>query len=73
MLIHVITHIIDGKDEIMGMQTIKTLFITVVAILVYHIFFKKLVEPKLKKIKSICKEYKYKTLLEDRNANEQKN
>lgn len=54
-LVHIITHVIDGKDELFSMQTIKTLFITAIAILTYHIIFKKIVSPKLKKIKSICK------------------
>ena len=60
LLVHVITHLIDGEDELFGMKTIKTLFITAVAIMSYHIFFKKMTEPKLKKIKSICKVPKYK-------------
>lgn len=55
MLIHIITHIIDGKDDLFGTQTIKTLFITALAILSYHVLFKKLVEPKMKKLKTICK------------------
>ena len=54
LLIHIITHIIDGKDELFGSQLIKTLFITAIAILTYHILFKKLINTKLKKIQSIC-------------------
>jgi hypothetical protein len=54
ILIHIITHIIDGKDELFGPTLVKTLYITTIAIVSYHILFKKMVEPKLKKIKSIC-------------------
>lgn len=59
-LVHIVTHVIDGKDELFGHQTIKTLFITAIAILSYHILFKKLVDPKLKKIQYICKNPKKK-------------
>lgn len=55
LLVHIITHIIDGKDELLGLQTFKILFVTAVAIITYHIFFKKMTEPKLKKIKHVCK------------------
>lgn len=54
MLIHVISHIIDRKDVLFGEQIFKTLMITTIAILAYHILFKKLVEPKLKKIQNVC-------------------
>jgi dolichol kinase len=54
MLVHIIAHIIDGKDVLFGEQIFKTLLITVIAILTYHILFKKLVEPKLKKIHNVC-------------------
>jgi hypothetical protein len=55
MLIHIITHIIDGKDELFNQQFFKTLLITAIAIITYHILFKKLVDTKLKKIQSVCK------------------
>lgn len=54
MLVHIIAHIIDGKDTLFGEQIFKTLLITSIAILAYHILFKKLVEPKLKKIHNVC-------------------
>lgn len=59
-LVHILTHIIDGKDELFGPHAIKTLFVTAIAILSYHILFKKLVDPKLKKIQYICKNPKKK-------------
>jgi hypothetical protein len=61
MLIHVITHIIDGKDDLFGEQIIKTLIITALAILVYNVTFKKIIEPKLKEIHNMCNISKRKT------------
>jgi len=54
MLVHIVAHIIDGKDVLFGEQIFKTLLITSIAIITYHILFKKLVEPKLKKIHNVC-------------------
>ena len=54
LLVHVTTSIIEGKDEIFGESLFKALLITAMAILMYHIFFRKLVEPKLEKMKMIC-------------------
>lgn len=53
-LIHIITHMIDGKDELFGQQLFKTLLITTLAIITYHVLFKKSVEGKLKKIHNMC-------------------
>jgi hypothetical protein len=53
-LIHIITHIIDGKDDLFGEQIFKTLIVTALAILVYNVIFKKIVEPKLKELHSTC-------------------
>jgi hypothetical protein len=55
MLLHVITYTIDGKDELFGNSVFKTMFITAMAVISYHILFKKLINSKLKKIQSICK------------------
>ena len=54
LLVHIITHTIDGKDELFGKQIWKTLLITAISIITYHILFKKMVEPKLKKIHNVC-------------------
>ena len=54
-LIHIITHIVDGNDDLFGPQLFKTLLVTAIAIITYHILFKKLVDAKLKKIQSVCK------------------
>lgn len=55
LLIHLITYVIDGKDELFGSQLFKTLFITAFAVMVYHILFKKFMSAKLKNIQSVCK------------------
>lgn len=53
-LVHIFSHIVDGKENLFGRDMVKTLIVTAIAILAYHIFFKKLIQPKLKKIKSVC-------------------
>lgn len=55
-LVHVVSCIIDPKEEFLGSQVIKTLFITALAIILYHILCKKIVEPKLKSIRSVCED-----------------
>lgn len=60
LLIHVITYTMDRKDELFGAQLFKTLFATALAVIIYHIFFKKIMNAKLKNIQSTCnasKEY----------------
>lgn len=54
-LVHIMTHIVDGNDDLFGPQIFKTLLVTAIAIITYHILFKKLVDSKLKKIQSVCK------------------
>jgi len=55
MLVHIITHIVDGNDDLFGPQIFKTLLVTAISIITYHILFKKLVDAKLKKIQSVCR------------------
>lgn len=57
-LIHIITHILDKKDELFGQQLFRTLFITAIAVCFYHILFKKFMNTKLKFIQSTCDNYK---------------
>lgn len=60
-LIHITTCIIEGRHGDMFSNTLfKTLLVTAIAIILYHIFFRKIVEPKIKKMKSICVKNKYK-------------
>lgn len=53
-LIHIATSIIEDKKEIFNETLFKTLLITSMAILMYHVFFRKLVEPKVEKMKIVC-------------------
>lgn len=53
-LIHISTCIIEGRHDIFSDTLFKTLLITAMAIVMYHIFFRKIVEPKLEKMKTIC-------------------
>lgn len=52
LLIHIVTHIVEGEDELFGIKTLKSLYITAMAILIYYVLFKKLVDAKLNNIKS---------------------
>lgn len=52
LLVHLVTHIIDGEDELFGMKTLKSLFVTAMAIMIYYVLFKKMVDSKLNNIKS---------------------
>ena len=63
VLVHVITHVIDGKDELYGEHIIKNMIITAIAIMAYHVLFKKITKPKLKKIQSMCERNKDKQSL----------
>jgi hypothetical protein len=54
LLVHIATCVIEGKKEIFTETLFKTLLITAMAIFMYHIFFRKIVEPKLEKMKSVC-------------------
>jgi hypothetical protein len=58
LLIHLITCSIDNKEQLFGMQLLKTLFITALAIVVYHVFFKKIMKKKLKNIHDACDDKK---------------
>jgi hypothetical protein len=54
MLVHITTSIIENKTDIFNETLFKTLLITAMAITLYHIFIRKIVEPKLEKMKTIC-------------------
>lgn len=53
-LVHVTTCLIEGKKYIFGEELFKTLLITSIAITMYHVFFRKIVEPHVEKMKLIC-------------------
>lgn len=52
LLVHFVTHILDGEDELFGKKTLKSLFVTAMALLMYYVLFKKMVDTKLNNIKS---------------------
>ena len=54
LLVHISTNIIDGKTDFFNEDFFRTLLITALAITMYHVFFRKLVEPKIEKMKIIC-------------------
>lgn len=60
LLIHISTCIIEGRQEIFTETLFKTLLITAFAIVMYNLFFRKIVEPKIEKMKMICSRNIYK-------------
>lgn len=60
VLIHILTFMIDRKDELFGQQVFKTLFATACAVLIYHVLFKKFIGAKLKNMQSECNDFKEK-------------
>ncbi len=44
VLIQILTNLIDGKKELFGFSIIKTILITVIAVIIYHVFFKKIIQ-----------------------------
>lgn len=52
LLVHLVTHILDGEDDLFGIKTLKSLFVTAMAIMIYYILFKKIVDAKLNNLKS---------------------
>ena len=53
-LVHVISNIIGSKNDLFDKDFFKLLAITAMAIMAYHIFFKGLFWPKLKKVRKAC-------------------
>lgn len=54
-LIHILSCIMDGREEFISERFLKTLLASALAVALYHIFIKKIMEPKLKKLRNICK------------------
>lgn len=71
-LVHISSCIIDGKDTLFGEQLFKTLMITFMAIVLYHIFFRKIIEPPIKKMKTICDDNYIKEYIYTNNINDKK-
>ena len=54
LLVHIASNIIEKKNNLFGDELFRTLIITALAIVLYHILFRKIVEPKIEKMKLIC-------------------
>ena len=54
MLVHIATIIIEQKKSFFSEEFFRTLVITSTAIVLYHLFFRKIAEPKIEKMKLIC-------------------
>lgn len=54
MLVHITTTIIEGKKSFFGEDFFRVLIITAIAIVLYHVFFRKIMEPNIEKMKLIC-------------------
>ena len=54
MLVHFTTCIIEGKKSFLGEELFRTLIIVSIAIALYHVFFRRIIEPKVEKMKLIC-------------------
>ena len=58
-LVALFTNLIDGNvNNIFSKTLLKTLLATILAVILYHILIKRVIEPKLKKLKKICDDTK---------------
>jgi hypothetical protein len=55
-LIHIINYLVGIDAELFHSQVVKTIVIATIAVLCYHLFIKKLIEPHLKTYKTVCYE-----------------
>lgn len=53
-LVHISTNIIEGKKDLFTKDLFKSLIITALAIILYHVFFRKIIDPNIEKMKLIC-------------------
>lgn len=54
LLVQITTCIINGDNNFFTENLFKTLLISAIAIIIYHIFFKKIIEPVIEKMNLIC-------------------
>ena len=52
ILMHICSVIIVKKDDLFGTPLYQTIIMTILAIILYHLFFRKTIEPYLEKMKS---------------------
>lgn len=53
-LLHLINATIDSKEILFGVDYLKIMLFTALAIVIFNIFIRKILDPKFKKMKSIC-------------------
>lgn len=54
VLIHISTCILDGKGNYFSDELFRSLLLTAMAIVLYNLFFRKIIEPKIEKMKLVC-------------------
>ena len=54
VLLHFCTAMIDDNEHFFNKKIYSSIFITAMAVMCYHLFVRKLVEPHLEKMKYIC-------------------
>lgn len=73
LLVHVVSYSIYGKNpigpntEFLGKHLIITILITISAIILYYIFFKRFMDSKIKKLKTTCDNNTSNTITESYN------
>lgn len=53
-LVHISACIVNGDNNFFTKELFRTLLITTMAIIMYHIFIRKIIEPKIEKMNLIC-------------------
>lgn len=53
-LVHICTCVVEGKSDFFSESLFRSLLITALAITLYHVVFRKIIEPKIEKMKLIC-------------------
>jgi hypothetical protein len=65
-IVHIIINLIDNKpNEFLNENILKTLLATIIAVIIYNISIKRLIEPKIKKLKNMCTELENNTVIDD--------
>jgi hypothetical protein len=53
-LVHICTCVVEGKSDFFSESLFRSLLVTALAITLYHVVFRKIIEPKIEKMKLIC-------------------
>jgi len=52
LMMHILSVIILKKEDLFGTPLFQTIIMTIMAIVLYHLFFRKIIEPELEKMKN---------------------